>query len=145
MSEARVARGMRAGFWAATTLIAWFVFVDVVRGQPLLTPAYLSGLLFSFTTALPASARLLAFAAFVFVTYGLVGALVALLMNRLALAPRWYLGVTIGLLTGLLAHAGSVALYRVNLARSLGWLPLAGNVVAGVVLMTYLKMKRARS
>jgi hypothetical protein len=144
MTKRRVSHGVRAGFCAAAALLIWFILVDVVRGQLLLTPAYLSGLLFSITTALPASARLLAFSVIVFAAFAAVGATVAVLLERLRLAPRWYLGIVVGGVVAAVVYLGSATLYGVDLLRGIGWMQLvAGNLVAGVVMLAFLNRKRA--
>src|SRR5688500_5890800 len=105
-----VSRGLIAGFIAAAAFAGWFLLVDVVQGQPLATPAYMSGLLFSFTTALPASARLVAFTAIHFLVFGAIGVLVSVLSQRWRLKPMLSLGIVLGFLLFDLVFYGSVLL-----------------------------------
>lgn len=135
-------RGLAAGFAAAATFAAWFLLVDVVKAQPLATPAYMSGLIFSFTTALPASARLLAFTLLHFVTFGMVGVIVAVLLDKWRLRPLVTIGIPLGFLLFDLAFYGSLMLFGVDIVRALGWPQvLTGNVLAAMVLMSYLKAR----
>lgn len=140
--SASVSRGLVAGFIAATAFAAWFLLVDVAQGQPLATPAYMSGLVFSFTTALPASARLAAFTILHFLAFGAVGVLVSLLSERWDLKPMLSLGVVLGFLLFDVVFYGSVLLLGVNVVRALGWPQvLTANIVAGVVLLGYLRVR----
>jgi hypothetical protein len=144
MSNRLVSRGMRAGFWAAVVLAIWFSAVDVVRGLPLSSPAYMSGLIFSFTTALPATARLFAFAVILLVVYGAIGAFTAVLLNRLRIEPRWYAGVAIGCVLFGLGYVLGVTVFGVNLPRALGWFATAvGDLLTGIVIVSYLRRRRA--
>lgn len=134
-------RGLVAGFVAATTFAGWFLLVDIIKGQPLATPAYMSGLVFSFTTALPATARLLVFTLLHFIAFGAVGVLVAMLMERAHLHPGLYLGAVLGFLLFDIVFYGSVVLLGVNVVRALGWPQvLTANIVAGIALFGYLRL-----
>jgi hypothetical protein len=135
-------RGLTAGLIAAATFAAWFLLVDVVEAQPLATPAYMSGLIFSFTTALPASARLIAFTLLHFVSFGVVGMIVAALLEKWQLKPLVSIGFPLGFLLFDLSFYGSMLLFGVDIVRALGWPQvLTGNVLAAVVMMAYLKAK----
>lgn len=140
--KTRLTRGLTAGFIAAATFALFFLFVDLVRGRPFHTPAYMSGLLFSFTTALPATARLLTFTALHFLAFGIVGALATVLLDKLRVAPRLYLGVLLGFLLFDLLFYASVLFIGVDVVRALGWpAVLGGNILAGTVMFAYLKAR----
>src|SRR5687768_3521581 len=135
-----VSRGLVAGFIAAAVFAAWFLIFDVLRGQPLATPAYMSGLLFSFTTALPASARLAVFTVIHFLVFGAVGVLISVLTERSRMRPMLSLGIVLGFLLFDIVFYGSVMLLGVNIVRALGWPQvLTANIVAGVTLFAYLR------
>ena len=143
MSKGLVSQGVRAGLWAAVALIAWFTLVDVVRGQPLATFAYMSGLIFSYTTALPATARVLAFVAILFVTYALVGVLTNATLDALKLTPRWFVSVVIGAALFVLGYLLGRFVFGVNLPRALGWFASAGgDLLTGLVIIAYLRRRR---
>lgn len=138
----RLTRGLVAGFIAAATFAVFFLLVDLLQGQPLRTPAYMSGLVFSFTTALPASARLATFTVIHFVAFGAVGILAALLLDKLAVPPRLYMGLALGFLLFDIVFYGSVAGLGVNVVRALGWpAVLVGNLLAGAAMFAYLKAR----
>ncbi|MGQ0815591.1 MAG: hypothetical protein ACT4O1_14235 [Gemmatimonadota bacterium] len=101
-----VMRGFTAGLFAAIVVAVWFLVVDVVKDQPLATPAYMSGLVFSFTTALPATARVLVFTLMHFLAFGIIGIVVAVLIGRSTLQARAYFGILLGLfLVGLIFYS----------------------------------------
>jgi hypothetical protein len=140
--NASASRGLVAGFIAAASFAVWFLLVDVVQGQPLATPAYMSGLVFSFTTALPATARLIVFTILHFLAFGIVGALVAVLLDRWNMQPRLLLGIALGFLLFDIVFYGSVVALGVNVVSALGWPQvLTANIIAGVVLFGYLRIR----
>ena len=144
--NSRFTRGLVAGFSAAATFAVFFLLVDIVQGQPFRTPAYMSGLVFSFTTALPATARLAVFTVIHFIAFGLVGVAVVTLLDKLAVPPRLYLGVVLGFLLFDIIFYGSVVGLGVNVVRELGWpAVLAGNILAGIALFAYLKARSGLS
>lgn len=140
--SASVSRGLVAGFIAAAAFAAWFLLFDIAQGQPLATPAYMSGLVFSFTTALPASARLVAFTILHFLAFGAVGVLVATLSERWDMRPMLSLGIALGFLLFDIVFYGSILALGVNVVRALGWPQvLTANVVAGLALLGYLRVR----
>lgn len=140
--KTRLTRGLVAGFIAAATFAVFFLLVDLLQGQPFRTPAYMSGLVFSFTTALPASARLATFTVIHFVAFGAVGMLVGWLLDKLAVPPRLYMGLAAGVLLFDVVFYGSVAGLGVDVVRELGWpAVLIGNLLAGTAMFAYLKAR----
>ena len=136
-------RGWVAGLLAASAFAVWFLLVDVVKQQPLASLAYMSGLLFSFTTALPATARLAAFLLVLAIMLGLIAHLLLVLFARTSLAPTWGVAGFAGLLLFGVLAAGSVLVFQVNLVTAVGWLhTLIASLLAGAVLVGYLRKKR---
>ncbi|MGQ0562688.1 MAG: hypothetical protein ACT443_12540 [Gemmatimonadota bacterium] len=135
-------RGLAAGSLAAAIFAAWFLLVDLIKGQPLATPAYMSGVVFSFTTALPATARLAAFTVLHFAAFGATGVLIAWVLDKIELKPHTYFGLPLGFLLFDLVFYASIIFLGVDIVRALGWPQvLIGNVLAGLVLMGYLRVK----
>jgi hypothetical protein len=141
----RASVGFRAGLCAAAAIAVWFAMVDVMRGTPLFSAAYMAGLVFSFTTALPATARLLAFTLLLFLGFGVIGIVVAVALERLQREPRWYMGLLIGGLLFGVAYAKGMLVFGVDVPRALGWMAtVAGNIVAGLAMIAYLRVKSRR-
>lgn len=137
-----VSRGLVAGLAAAAAFAVWFLLVDVVQGQPLRTPAYMSGLLFSFTTALPATARVIAFTLVHFLAFALVGIAMSMALAALDTTPGITLGAVVGFLLFDIVFYASVLFVGVNVVRELGWPQvLSANILAGVVMLGYLRVR----
>ena len=45
MRNSILGRGLMAGFIAATTLVVWFLVIDLVNGRPLYTPSFVANTL----------------------------------------------------------------------------------------------------
>ena len=134
--------GWVAGLIAALAFAVWFVLVDVLKQQPLASLAYMSGLVFSFTTALPATARLAAFLLILALALGIIAQLLLALFRRTSLSPAPMVAGITGLsLFGLLA-TGSLLVYQVNVASAVGWVhTLIASILAGAVLIGYLRKR----
>lgn len=142
MNGHHISHGLAAGCIAAASFAAWFLLVDIVQGQPFLTPAYMSGLIFSFTTALPATARVATFTLLHFLAFGLIGIIVSGLLAKWQLEPHLYVGIAVGILLFGIVFFGSVIAFGVNIVRELGWPQvLAGNILAGLVMLGYLRAR----
>jgi hypothetical protein len=102
----------------------------------------MSGLIFSFTTALPATARVATFTLIHFLAFGLVGVIVSRLLTKWQFEPHLYIGVAVGILLFGIVFFGSVIVFGVNVVRELGWAQvLAGNILAGLVMLGYLRAR----
>ncbi|HEX7117733.1 MAG TPA: hypothetical protein VF212_03045 [Longimicrobiales bacterium] len=139
-----VARGLMAGFLAATTLAAWFLVIDLIEGRPLYTPAFVASALMGRETVEIGLGIILAYTALHYAAFLLIGMGVAWLMSKLETVPSFLLGLVLGfLLFDLIFYAG-VVITGVNVVESLGWpAVLAGNLLAGIVLMGYLHLAGA--
>ena len=139
--NASVSRGFVAGFIAAAAFAVWFLLVDFVKEQPLASLAYLSGLLFSFTTALPATARLAAFLLFHFLVFGLIGAIVSRFARMLPM--HWMVvGILLGVVLTAGMYAAGVVVFDVDAVRGLGWPHVVvANLIAGAVLASALRAR----
>src|SRR5690606_866428 len=139
-----VIRGGLAGILAATALALWFLLVDALQGRPLYTPAFLASVLLGFeqvrvSTGLVALYTLLHYAAFT-----LLGIVMAELLPRIRIAPNVLLGAVLGFLLFDVAFYSGVIITGVDVVDVLGWPQvLAGNIIAGVVLMGGLRLMHA--
>lgn len=134
------ARGAIGGALAATAIVLFFLIVDALEGRPLETPAFLASVLFGREeldrgVALIAGYTVLHYAVFV-----ALGAVVAWALDRSRTPPALLLGIVVGFLLFDIVFYASIAITGVDVVRRLGWPSfLAGNLVAGLVLMGYLK------
>lgn len=129
-------RGVIAGAIGALALAAWFLVVDLVRGAPLQTPAFLARTVFGSDSTVAVAAYTVLHIAL----WGAVGAATAWVLARIRAAPHFLLGAVLGVLLFDVAFYSGVVLAGTNIVRALGWPEvLAGNVIAGIALMGYLQ------
>ncbi|HEX6938328.1 MAG TPA: hypothetical protein VF158_02875 [Longimicrobiales bacterium] len=139
-----VAHGLMAGFLAATTLAAWFLLIDLIQGKPLYTPAFVASAMMGREEVEIGFQIILVYTLIHYVAFLAIGVSVAWLLRRLDVMPGFPLGVVLGfLLFDLIFYVG-VVVTGVNVVESLGWpAVLAGNLLAGIVLMGYLHLVAA--
>lgn len=139
-----LARGLMAGFLGATTLAVWFLVIDLIEGRALFTPAFVASTLMGRETVEIGAGIILAYTAVHYAVFLAIGVAVAWALRRLEAVPSFLLGLVLGfLLFDLMFYAG-VVISGVNVVESLGWpAVLAGNLLAGIVLMGYLHLAGA--
>lgn len=124
-------RGAVAGFVGATVVVLWFLGVDLVRGEPLATPAFVASALLggSPLAAVPAYTILH------YMSFQVVGTATSWAMDRLGVVAPTLLGLAVGFLLFDLIFYGSVLSTGANVVTELGWPPvLAGNFLAGLAV-----------
>jgi hypothetical protein len=133
-------RGAIAGAAGATTIALFFLVHDLIRGNPLHTPALVASAgagheTVQFSVIAIAILTLIHYALFVAVGIGITW-----LIARFYIRPHYLLGAVFGfLLFDLLFYAGSF-ITGINVVREIGWpATLAANMIAGVVMFAYLK------
>jgi len=131
--------GAIAGILAATSLALWFLVADSIADVPLRTPAFLAGALLGTGNAHPTAGVIIPYTLFHYAVFILLGIVIAWLVGSLPVLRGALTGVVVGfLLFDLLFYVGLLA-SGTNIIRALGWpLVLAGNVVAGIVMLGYL-------
>lgn len=134
-----LARGATGGALAATAVVLFFLVVDAIEGSLMETPAFLASVLFGrgeveATPVLITVYTVLHYAAFV-----LLGILVAWILERARTPPSLLFGPVVGFLLFDVVFYASLLLSGEDVLRTLGWPTfLAGNLVAGAVLVSYL-------
>jgi hypothetical protein len=138
-----LSRGVIAGLLGAAALALWFLAVDAIRAEPFATPTFVARALLGLAEAEPGTALLVMYTAFHFMVFILVGVAVAFVTEKANIPPHGLLGLVLGfLLFDLIFYAG-VVVTGTNVVEELGWpAVLAGNLIAGYVLMRYLYMTR---
>ena len=139
-----VIRGGAAGILAATALALWFLLVDALEGRPLYTPAFLATVLFG-REQVQVSPGLVALYTIVhYLVFTALGIFMAVLLPKIRAAPSLLLGAVLGFLLFDIAFYLGIVLTGVDVVDILGWPEvLAGNVIAGVVLMGALRLTHA--
>src|SRR5262245_28424166 len=135
-----VLHGALAGLLAAAAIALWFFAIDLIRGQPLYTPAFMASALLGQPTV-KISARLIAgFTVLHFAIFALVGSAVAWLIHKSGIRPHVLLGAVLGFLLFDAAFYIGVRRRVEAPVDRLGWPQvLMGNVLAGMILMAYLR------
>ncbi len=133
--------GAIAGILAATSLALWFLVADWIAAAPLRTPAFLAGALLGLGNAHPTPGIIIPYTLFHYAVFILLGIMVAWLVGSLPMLRGVLTGVIVGfLLFDFLFYVG-LAASGTNVIRALGWpLVLAGDVVAGIVMLGYLAL-----
>lgn len=142
-AKGTVRTGAVAGFLAATAVVVFFFLLDSLHGDPLRTPRFLAGVLAGYPAdgqggfAMVAVYTVLHYAAFIGV--GLVSAWA---FARAGIRPNMLLGLALGVLLFDVVFYAGILLRGVDVADRLGWPALlAGNLLAGVVLLSYVRRK----
>ena len=129
-------RGAIAGLIGAVTLAVWFLVLDMTRGAPLQTPAFLAGTLLGSDGV----AAIAIYTVIHVVLWVAVGVFAAWVLDRINAAPHFLFGAVLGVLLFNIAFYSGVLIGGENIVRALGWpAVLAGNLVAGVALLGWLQ------
>lgn len=132
-------RGAVAGALAATAVVLFFLLVDTLRGEPLETPAFLTGVLLGREAPDPGLGLIAVYTLLHYVVFMGVGLLVAWFLDRARFPATLLLGLVVGFLLFDVVFYASIAARGVDVVRTLGWPTfLAGNLLAGLVLVGYL-------
>ncbi|HEX2168478.1 MAG TPA: hypothetical protein VHG09_14685 [Longimicrobiales bacterium] len=137
-------RGAIAGAIGAATLAVFFLIVDLLRGTPLATPAFLASVTAG-RDAVDTSALLIALYTVIhFAVFIAFGIAVTWVIERVRIRPHFLVGAILGfLLFDMLFYAG-VVVTGVDVVRALGWPEvLAGNVIAGIAMFGWLQATSA--
>lgn len=140
IDRGRVLSGAMAGFSAGAVLMVLFLVFDLVRGEPLATPNFLSSAVLGQVVAEAAPVRLVLYTIAhlaVFVVLGVVAVaifdLVGVPMNLLVGAAYGLFGCSLVFYTALVASGARIL-------EAPSWPAVFfGNLVAGVVMVEYLR------
>lgn len=134
--------GIVAGLLAGVVVAVFFLGVDVVRaGEPLRTPAFLGGALFS-GGGQAGPGGIVLFTALHLLAFAGVGAGAVLVCEWAGLPHNVLLGAVYGLLVCTLLFYGSLVAAGTRVLPAPGWRGvLTGNMLAGVVLGGYLRWR----
>ncbi|MGH7470565.1 MAG: hypothetical protein ACRENP_21680 [Longimicrobiales bacterium] len=131
-----------AGVLAAAVLALWFFAIDLIRGRPLYTPAFMASALLGRDTTESSILLIAGYSILHFVSFAVVGIMVGWLLERSGIRPHLVLGAVLGFLLFDLVFYVGVIRGGANMVNRLGWPQvLAGNLLAGLVLMAYLRVR----
>jgi hypothetical protein len=138
-----IREGMIAGAIGATGVAVWFLVMDMVAGQPFLTPSALGAVLtgdFSGATSDVHLSWVVGYTAFHFAAFLTVGLILALVAHRAEREPSILAVFLILFVVFELAFYGLTAiLAETRLPGALAWYRVAGgNLVAAVLMGSYM-------
>ncbi len=139
-----VPRGVIAGVLGATALAFWFLIIDGSQGQPFRTPGFLAGALLGTGDISGGLGPVLLYTVIHYTAFISVGLLVSWALSKIYTAPNVFLGLVLGFALFDIVFYTSVSVTGVDVIAELGWpAVLAGNLIAGVVLMGFLHLTGA--
>src|SRR3954454_5199867 len=136
-----VREGVISGFLGATAVAVWFFVVDLIAGHALYTPSVLGeGLLSVFGRSPESQAvNIIAYTIFHYAAFTLVGIIAVILVHAGERTASVLAGSMILFVAIELGFYGLVALLQETTLGDLAWYQiLAGNVLAAIVMGTYL-------
>ena len=139
-----VPRGLISGILGATALAFWFLVIDGSQGEPFRTPAFLAGALLGTSDLTPTLWPVLLYSVIHYAAFMVVGLGVSWFIKNIYTAPNMFLGLVLGFAMFDVVFYMSVTVTGVDVVAELGWPSvLAGNLIAGVVMMGFLHLTGA--
>ncbi|MDH3426995.1 MAG: hypothetical protein OEM23_01040, partial [Gemmatimonadota bacterium] len=128
-----------AGLLAGATLIVMFFVLDLIAGQPLATPTFLSGALLGNAVAEGESVRIGLYTAAHFAVFIVLGIVAAEFFTTLGVPRNLLIGAAYGLFACSAVFYPALIVTGTDILAAPGWPAVFfGNVVAGVVIVAYL-------
>lgn len=128
-----------AGLLAGATLIVVFFFMDLIGGQPLATPTFLSGVLFG--NAMPEAdpLRIGLYTAAHFSVFIFLGIIAALFFTTFGVPRNLMIGAAYGLFACSAVFYPALIITGTDILAAPAWPAVFfGNVIAGMVIVGYL-------
>jgi len=140
-----IREGITTGLLGAAAVALWFLVVDLVRGQPLHTPALLGAVVSGVADPMaaadaPGRAGLVALYTVLHVlAFSVVGVIAVFVVHRAERAPA-LIGLLLMLFAAIeVAFTGFVAILEVRALGDIAWYQVAvGNLIAAVTMGGYL-------
>ena len=134
-----IQRGAVAGFLAGLTLIVLFFVIDIVARTPLATPTFLAGALLGDTMPEPSPLRMILYTLAHLSVFTLLGIGAAMFFTGLDVPRNLTIGAAYGLFVCSLIFYPALVITGTDILAAPAWPAVFfGNVVAGVVIVSYL-------
>ncbi len=138
-NRAVVRRGAMAGLLAGATLIVIFAVMDMIAGQPLATPTFLSGVLVGDTVAEAGPLQIGLYTAAHFIVFIMLGVIAAWFFTALGVPRNLLIGAAYGLFACSAVFYPALIVTGTDILAAPAWPAVFfGNVIAGVVIVGYL-------
>lgn len=144
MNGSTAKNGVVGGVLAATSIVIFFLIVDVVQGQTFQTPRFLTSVLLGRDEVEIGFGMVAVYTALHYAVFAAVGVLTTWALRACHFPASVLVGLVIGFfLFDVIFYAG-VGLSGVNVVEALGWPSfLAANLLGGVTLVAYLSRSGA--
>ena len=140
-----VSRSVVAGVIGATALAFWFLVIDGSQGEPFRTPGFLAGALLGTDALEPSFGPVVLYSLVHYAAFISVGVGASWILSKTHTTPNIFLGLALGFGLFDLVFYRSLAVTGVDIVGEFGWpAVLAGNLIAGVSLMSFLHFTGAR-
>lgn len=141
-SSRTVRQGIIAGLLAGTALLIFFLLYDLVRGDPFRTQTYLAAALLDQRGLEPGGYLLLAYTLLHYTVFAVLGAAAAALFDWAGVPRNLFVGAAFGLFICSLIFYPALLITGSDVLAAPAWpAVLAGNVLAGLVLVGYLRWR----
>ena len=133
--------GVIAGLLGGTAVVVFFFFYDLAQGELFRTPAYLSGALLDRDGFDPGWFHLLAYTLLHYVVFAVLGAAAAVLFEWAGIPRNLFVGAAFGLFICSLIFYPALIVTGSDILAAPAWpAVLAGNLLAGLVIVTYMRL-----
>lgn len=131
--------GAIGGLLAATALILFFFFYDLIRADALATPSFLAHALIGRGDGVPDSGLIGAYTLIHFLVFAGFGVVAALIFEVAELPRNVFFGAVYGLFVGTLAFYSALIITGSDVLAAPAWGAIFfGNALAGIIIVTYL-------
>jgi hypothetical protein len=133
-----------SGVLGAVVLAFWFLLVDASRGTPLRTPSFLAGSVLGLDAVDVGFGPILLFTALHVAAFMTLGIFLSWVLSKVSISSNVLLGLVVGFALFDVVFYASVSVTGVDVVQELGWPEvLIGNLLAGVVMMSFMHMTGA--
>ncbi|MDT8437004.1 MAG: hypothetical protein RRA92_09655 [Gemmatimonadota bacterium] len=140
-----VTAGAVGGILAASAIVVLFFFADLARGEPLGTVHFLADSFLETGSAAPGPVAIGIYTVLHFAVFTLLGILAAIGFDVTGIPRSPLLGATAGLFFCSLIFYPALALVGSEILTAPAWpLIFAGNMIAGIVIVGWLRRSEAR-
>jgi hypothetical protein len=136
--------GAIGGLLAATALILFFFFYDLIRAEALATPSFLASALLGRGDGIPDSGLIGAYTLVHYLVFAGFGIVAALIFEVAELPKNVLFGAVYGLFVGTLAFYSALIITGSDVLAAPAWgAVFFGNALAGIIIVTYLHWRSA--
>src|SRR5438132_4833018 len=134
----KVVHGAVGGLLAGAVIATWFLIVDFLSGNPVMTPTILGSAVFGQPLAYPSLRLVALYSALHFAAFAALGAATASVMSLIRAEPRLLLGLVFGIGVLNAFHYSALLIGGITLTLISSYHVLVANFLGGMAFMVYL-------